>query len=233
MKMEGRQSMTAILKERVLVLNDNWFPIDVTTVLKAVIAVFGERAKFVDPESYQTYSWEQWVEEWDDAAKMVSMMADRFISCPSCRIPVPEIIVTTDYDGIGCGEVKPHGRPKFSRKNLFLRDRGLCSYCGKKFPPHELNIDHVIPKFHKGLTTWTNVVLSCIRCNDRKGNKTLDEAGMRFIHKPFIPTAADLRVSYVDKWKWRVYGKKVPRSWKDFLDKVVSDMYWGVELRKE
>lgn len=32
------------------------------------------------------------------------------------------------------------------RRNVFLRDEYSCVYCGQKFSPNELTLDHVIPQ---------------------------------------------------------------------------------------
>ena len=60
---------------------------------------------------------------------------------------------------------------KFSRQNIFFRDRYTCQYCNRPHPSHLLTYDHVWPKSKGGKTTWDNVVTSCISCNLKKGNK--------------------------------------------------------------
>jgi 5-methylcytosine-specific restriction endonuclease McrA len=47
--------------------------------------------------------------------------------------------------------------------------RGLCHYCGKKFPPAELTMDHLVPIIRGGKSTRGNVVPACKECNSRKG----------------------------------------------------------------
>jgi 5-methylcytosine-specific restriction endonuclease McrA len=73
-----------------------------------------------------------------------------------------------------------HTNVKFSRRNIFLRDDYICQYCGKKHDPKGLTCDHIIPKSRGGVTEWTNIVTSCIRCNHKKGDKLPDES--RCIH---------------------------------------------------
>jgi 5-methylcytosine-specific restriction endonuclease McrA len=77
--------------------------------------------------------------------------------------------------------------PKFNRKNLWARDRGICQYCGRKMPLSEMELEHVIPKSQGGKRNWTNVVCACTDCNAKKGNRTPEQAGMTLIRKPFIP----------------------------------------------
>jgi 5-methylcytosine-specific restriction enzyme A len=51
------------------------------------------------------------------------------------------------------------------RKKLAL---GKCHYCGKKTPPSELTMDHVIPLARGGLSEKINLVQACKECNNKK-----------------------------------------------------------------
>ena len=46
--------------------------------------------------------------------------------------------------------------------------RGICHYCGRKFPPKELTMDHVTPLARGGKSTKGNVVPCCMECNSKK-----------------------------------------------------------------
>lgn len=46
--------------------------------------------------------------------------------------------------------------------------RGLCHYCGNKFPATELTMDHVVPVSRGGSSTKGNVVPACRKCNQEK-----------------------------------------------------------------
>src|SRR5262245_24233543 len=76
---------------------------------------------------------------------------------------------------------------RFSRINVYTRDGFRCQYCGERKPMDELNYDHVLPRLLGGQTVWENIVTSCYGCNDRKGSRTLAEAGMKLLRKPFRP----------------------------------------------
>lgn len=76
---------------------------------------------------------------------------------------------------------------KFSRVNVYQRDRHRCCYCGERFAPRDLNYDHVLPRSRGGVTDWDNIVTSCKTCNLRKDNRTPAEAGMHMHFKPFKP----------------------------------------------
>ena len=49
---------------------------------------------------------------------------------------------------------------------------GICYYCGQKFKPEELTMDHIVPLARGGRTTQGNVVPSCKECNKKKGVDT-------------------------------------------------------------
>ena len=55
---------------------------------------------------------------------------------------------------------------------LKLVNRGLCHYCGKKFPPKELTMDHVVPLARGGSSTQGNIVPACRECNRDKKLET-------------------------------------------------------------
>lgn len=78
---------------------------------------------------------------------------------------------------------------RFSRINVYTRDGFRCQYCGEKKSSRELNYDHVIPRTRGGRTVWENIVSSCYPCNDRKGGRTPEEAGMKLRKKPFKPSS--------------------------------------------
>jgi len=46
--------------------------------------------------------------------------------------------------------------------------RGICYYCGKKFPPEELTMDHILPVVRGGKSSKGNVVPCCKECNSKK-----------------------------------------------------------------
>lgn len=78
-------------------------------------------------------------------------------------------------------------RPAFSRNGLFARDGYMCMYCGDMSSPRHLTIDHITPRSRGGKNSWTNTCAACVSCNQRKGNKTPEEAGMTLIGVPFEP----------------------------------------------
>lgn len=80
------------------------------------------------------------------------------------------------------------GTVPYSRSGLFIRDRGTCAYC---LGPGD-TMDHVMPKSRGGPAEWTNAVVACQPCNNRKADRTPDEAGMPLLRLPFAPTYLDI-----------------------------------------
>ena len=99
----------------------------------------------------------------------------------------------------------PYRRIMLSRKNVLRRDGFRCQYCNQR---EKLTVDHVVPRSRGGRDQWTNLVAACIRCNNKKGNRTPDEARMVLRRRPFRPS----HVMFI-----RDYVGKVEDSWKPYL----------------
>ena len=91
---------------------------------------------------------------------------------------VPSVIRLLAYRHI------PQQSRALSRKNILLRDRNTCQYCGTVLSSSELTLDHVIPRSRGGSSTWENLVACCHPCNRRKGNQSPAEAGMKLMREP-------------------------------------------------
>src|SRR6202166_368805 len=92
-----------------------------------------------------------------------------FLHAARLALRVPSVIRLLEYRRI------PHQTRALSRKNILLRDRNTCQYCGVLLPSGELTLDHVIPRSRGGNSTWENLVACCHACNRRKGNRMLAE----------------------------------------------------------
>lgn len=93
-------------------------------------------------------------------------------------MPMPSVIRLLEYRRI------PHQTRALSRKNILMRDRYTCQYCMRTLPSCELTLDHVIPRSRKGETSWENLVACCHSCNNSKGGRTPEEAGMKLARLP-------------------------------------------------
>jgi 5-methylcytosine-specific restriction endonuclease McrA len=204
--------MSSYLNQQVLVLNRLWQAVNVCSVRRALILLFQGHAQVVLGDAsgaFQTYTFT----EWRDFSR--EQPHPESIHTISFKIRVPRVILLLLFDRLPKKEVK------FTRHNIFERDKNTCQYCGRTFDRKDLNLDHVIPRDRGGPTTWENIVCSCVDCNTQKANRTPQEAGLRLIRKPKRP-------------KWRPFvqinlGLQFHDSWKHFIDLA----YWNVELGED
>ncbi len=195
-----------MLNEASLVLNRNWLPIGTTSVREAICLVYREAAHAVDPEDFTVHDFDSW-------ASLRLAQDEPCIRTVRLRIRIPEIIVLTEYDSI------PERRVAFSRRNIYKRDRYQCQYCGAKPAVSELTVDHIVPRSAGGRSTWENCVIACLRCNRRKANRTLSEAGLHLSKPPMEPRWSPCVAIPIAKRR---------ASWEQF----VSEKYWNVELEE-
>ncbi len=198
-----------MLDAPVLVLNRSYLPIHVTTVQRAFVLLYRGMAKAVD-EKYETFDFPAWreldVEEKDDAIGIVGG-----------AIRVPRVILLALFDRV------PRRHVRFSRTNIYARDRNTCQYCGRHFTRSQLNLDHVVPRAQGGRSTWENVVCSCVECNRRKGGRTPMQAAMRLIRIPQKPRWTPIAGT--------LSGRRDYPEWKPFLS-IVDASYRNAELAK-
>jgi hypothetical protein len=107
---------------------------------------------------------------------------------PQVRIgpwPMPKVLRLVAY-------VVPKWRytkaPAWSKVGVLARDGRRCAYCGA----HANTIDHVQPASRGGTNSWANTVACCYECNQFKGDRTPEQAGMRLAVTPAVPTWAQL-----------------------------------------
>ena len=200
----------SLLETKVLILNRSYLPIHVTSVRRAFSLLYQGIARAVN-EQYQTFDFDSW----SDLSVAVN---DESIGMVNRAIRVPRVILLVSYDRI------PKRHVRFSRYNIYARDKSTCQYCGRKLPRHELNLDHVIPRSLGGMSTWENVVCSCHECNRRKGGRTPEDARMALLYKPVRP-------------KWTPFMQETfnltrYREWLPFLN-TIDVSYWNTELLQE
>jgi len=138
----------------VLVLNQDYEPLNVTNLPRAFRLVFGEKAEVLEYNH-------------------------QMIRTPRTEFRAPSVIRLQHRIR------RPRPRVKLSRREVFVRDRHTCQYCGRI--AHDLTLDHIVPRHRGGSHTWDNLVAACKGCNHRKGSKTLDEARMRLVRAPCEP----------------------------------------------
>jgi 5-methylcytosine-specific restriction endonuclease McrA len=195
----------------VLVLNRNFYAVHIANWQRALSLVYAEHARVVD-EEYRTYNFD----DWREVSQIIHDHPSGYVTTPTFRIAIPEVIVLQRYDKMPVGEVK------FTRRNIYEHYGHRCCYCGHKFNTQELNLEHVLPKSRGGKTDWSNIVTSCVPCNLRKADKLPEEAHMKLLIKPTKP-------------RWRGSASlvlkapfKMKASWQRFIDTV----YWNTELEQ-
>lgn len=102
---------------------------------------------------------------------------------------------------------KNYAQLAFSRKAVFKRDRFSCQYCGKFLKSGQVTVDHVIPKSMGGVSSFNNCVTACYACNNKKGNRTPEQADMTLYVKPAAPIGYLHYISDADSWHddWNVF----------------------------
>lgn len=118
--------------------------------------------------------------------KAVSVQdTDSVIRSPSIEMRIPQairlLVKAVAYRALE--SLRP------SRQALFKRDKHACQYCGNH---GDLTLDHVMPKSRGGEDTWENLIAACIRCNNKKGDRTPDEARMPLLSHPRAPRAIEI-----------------------------------------
>ena len=103
-----------------------------------------------------------------------------------------------------------------TRTNLWKRDEGMCQYCFKKVKLQDMHWDHVIPRKLFGKTSWDNLVCACLSCNNKKADKTLEEAKL---HLKKMPEPVYNEVTESVAARERVIRKmsSCPKEWEIYL----------------
>lgn len=165
----------------------------------------------------QRVEWEKaivWV--LDRVVEVVDEHPDRYIRTVNWQVKMPSIVRM----------LKPISKKraiKFSRHNVYQRDKGRCQYCGQRVSRERFTYDHVVPRAQGGRTEWANVVVSCVADNQRKANRTPEQAGMRLRSTPVRPKKLP------DRQPAMYFAPGMPESWRAFLRDAV---YWNGELEE-
>lgn len=200
-------AVASVLNTKVLVLNRSYLPIHVTSVRRAFALLYQGLAHAVDAQ-YRTFDFTGWSELAAAEHEETVGLVDRVIR-------VPRVILLLVYDRV------PRRHVRFSRYNIYGRDRSVCQYCGHQFPRSELNLDHVVPRSQGGRSCWENVVCSCLACNRRKGGRTPEQAGMRLLRPVRRPQWTPFMIE--------MFSLRRYEDWKPFLS-TVDASYWNTEL---
>ena len=173
--------------ESTLLLNSSFEPLKVVSWQRAITMLFAGKVEVVEEYSRRIHS-------------------------VTFSVKLPSVIRLLKYV-----RVKANRMVKFSRANIYARDRYSCQYCGiSPSSHHQLTFDHVIPVSRGGSKGWKNIVTACIDCNRGKGGRTPREARMKLINRPVEPI-------WVPSLNLTLIFRNAPDSWRDYI-------YWNVEL---
>ncbi len=150
----------------------------------------------------------------DGKAEILETEGDRAFRSARATVPCPTVIRLVRFV-----HVPRRLRRQVTNTFLFARDGYTCQYCrrhrselrGRQF----LTRDHVVPRSRGGGNEWRNVVTACSPCNNRKGNRTPAEAGLRLHTVPREPDHVHLvwavrRLTAIQsRWIRMFYGDDV------------------------
>ncbi len=130
-------------------LNRLWQAVNICSARRAFTLLYQGHAQVVSSDLANNFLTHDFA-SWRDFS--VTAPDHEVVTTISWKIRVPRVIVLLLFDRLPKKEVK------FTRHNVFERDKNTCQYCGEVFERTELNLDHVLPRDKGGLTTWENVV---------------------------------------------------------------------------
>ena len=187
------------LEGRVLLLNQTYEPLGTVSVARAIIMTFKDSV---------------FVEEWD---------RDRVLRSAHAEFRVPSVIRRRNYINVR----KRREQSSMKRLRIYIRDKYRCQYCGEKKRVNELTLDHIFPRSRGGDNSPINVVTACVKCNNRKSDRTPEEARM-----PLLTSQSALRVKLErvvlchyaeDRAEWRKYLFMDMHDDRDVMDKVHNE----------
>ena len=121
------------------------------------------------------------------------------IYSPSVTFKIPSVIVLKNV-------VKFISRSiRATRNNIIWRDKNTCQYCGYVGTSSNLTLDHVLPKSRGGDNSWLNLVTCCKKCNQKKRDRTPEEADMKLLNKPVKPKHTVLKNINEVQPIWNIY----------------------------
>lgn len=176
---------------RVLLLNFSYEPLGTIGVARAVCMQFSGKLT---------------VEETD---------GDNVLHSPTTVVPVPSVVRLRTYVHVK----RKRQETTMKRARIYIRDRYRCQYCGEHKHAKDLTLDHIFPRAQGGESTPHNLVAACVKCNQRKGNRTPEQARM-----PLLTSQKLLQLG-LDRVLLCHYAESKP-EWKKylFMDDFVEDV---------
>jgi 5-methylcytosine-specific restriction endonuclease McrA len=168
---------------KTLVLNKSWEPESVIGWQRAVSLVYTGRAEIVEENS------------------------NKIIHSVTSKMEMPSVIRL-----LSPRRSRKAGA-KYTKNNVYLRDRGCCQYCGINLPKADATLDHVLPRALGGKTSWKNTVIACRYCNGRKGDKMLQDCGLKLRKQPVQPETSQIIFSFIV-----LKSQECDLSWRNYFN---------------
>lgn len=159
-------------------------------------------------EPLKVISWQRAVGLFFSGKVEVLEEYDHPIRSVSIVIKAPAVVRLLQFVKIG------QKTPPLSRVNVLARDGFICQYCNKRLTSKNATLDHILPKSMGGRTEWTNMVCCCKSCNNYKGCRTPEQAGMKLKRIPQRP-------DWLPVIRFKLESH-VPGSWNLFVRHVSS-----------
>ena len=169
-----------VLNRKVLLLNASYEPMNLVTAPKALTLV------------------------WRRVAEVLEFDSGQFVHTTRFAFELPSVIRLTHYI-----DIRSRQNRVTNRHRIFSRDHYRCQYCGRRGTAFDLTLDHILPKSRGGRTLAENLATACQVCNNRKGDRTPEEARMPLLTNPAALYYGLERAAWRDAaWsrpEWRKY----------------------------
>lgn len=127
------------------------------------------------------------------------------ILTPSLKMKIPSVVKFKNL-------IKQRHRPvKFTKINIYIRDKYCCQYCAKKMAPKMATLDHLLPRSRGGKSSWLNCVACCKKCNTKKADQTPQEANMKLTKEPWLPSQREVLSMFIES-----NVVIIPNEWKNY-----------------
>jgi 5-methylcytosine-specific restriction endonuclease McrA len=131
-------------------------------------------------------------------ATVLAQAGTHLVRSATSEYKLPSVILLSRYVRIPGSRVIP-----VSRRGVLRRDAHRCAYCQRSAS----TVDHVQPRSKGGDDSWENLVACCLRCNNKKGDRTLAEMGWTLEFKPRMPAGTIWMVRGTERFEpeWDQY----------------------------
>jgi len=152
-------------------------------------------------KNYNILNFDQWcdtntAEYWSDQPHLRTRCSGETVYWP---IPTTALVLRRlDFSS------NKRRRKKRGRFEMIKFFGNRCQNCYKTFPDSDLTIEHVEPKSRGGLNNAANFLITCARCNKKKGDTTpwVDDKGRLMKAKPIPDQWFYISPKYYrDEWK--------------------------------